>query len=56
MLATVSPTKLTNDHPMPFCCIQIATNYKYKGKCLMCVGTVVQPVTNDLSKLYNSIC
>ena len=51
----VAPSAKANDYNTyipPFCCVQLITNYQYKRQSLLCVATIVQPVTGHLSKLY----
>ena len=41
--------------PVPYCALQIVTNYQYKRQGYMSVSTIVLPVTVYLSKLYPTI-
>lgn len=54
IFALVTPSS-TNQYPYPYCCIQIVTNYIYKRQSLICVSTIVQPVTGQIERLYSSI-
>lgn len=40
---------------MPYFALQVVSNYRYKQQSCMCVGTIVQPVTGYLDKMYKSI-
>lgn len=55
MMILIIPKNDPQIMPVPYCAIQLITNYQYKRQGYMCVSTVVLPVTGYFEKLYKNI-